>query len=135
MNITTENFIIEVKKINNRIFYTAFFKPEKLNWLTKNIPDYKIVEVTIDLIQNKEVYLNRIDSYIQGHGYGFEVLQSIIKNLKKEGINKFKTYIEHNNIASKSMIKKLKFKEIEEKQYGSYWINENILSFYDYLKE
>jgi hypothetical protein len=98
--------------------------PKDPNWLEKiDIEMGKIsVDTTIDLDTNGEdVYLNRIDAWIGGKGYGRETLHAIAMFLRNKGFKRVKGYIERDNQSSQNMARKLGLKPTDAKQHGDYW--------------
>jgi len=105
-----------------RMFIDARLKQP--DWLEKAIADVRpkrpAVEQTVDL-HGHEAYLNRMDAYFHGKGYGGEVMMAVLRFLKDRGYARARGYIEHANIASQSMMKKVGAKVQERQEHGSYW--------------
>ena len=104
---------------NQRVFFESFLKEEHKHWLEKGSKTPR-GEATVDLNGDK-AYLNRIDVYPKGRGFGSELLAEILKELTKRGFKTARTYIENANPDSRMMVKKFKFEEAEKSSHGSYW--------------
>jgi hypothetical protein len=94
------------------------------DWLEKAMmdvhPERPAVEQTVDF-NGTEAYLNRMDAYFHGKGYGGEVMLAVLKLLKGRGFQSARGYIEHDNAASQRMMKKLGAVESDRREHGSYW--------------
>jgi GNAT superfamily N-acetyltransferase len=103
-----------------RVLYSGKLKPEHKSWL--DVTDDPVAEATVDLNhENKTAYLNRIDAFHRGKGYGPELLNTILSDLKNNNFYHTRTYIEHPNVASQTIFRKAGFTPVEEKEHGSYW--------------
>lgn len=119
---TTRLDIVEEGDWKQRVFFTASLKIEHQDWLHKAGASPKIGEATLDINKDQTAYLNRIDVFAKGEGYGAEIIKHIKAEAKAKGITSIKAYIEHLNSASKSMIRKAGFTEAKEEKHGSYWV-------------
>lgn len=117
----SSNLTVAVDDRGQRLFYSAKFRVEKMNWLQKSTPDTVYGQATVDL-NEKSAYINRIDVHRTGNGFGTELLQYILQDLKGRGITIATVYIEHSNIASKSLFKKFGFEEGGDNKDGQYYI-------------
>lgn len=117
----TDNMVHRVRGSSGRLFIESFLKEDKKNWVEVSLPNNPIIETTVDLPSDRsgEVYLNRMDSYKKGYGYGTEFIKGLLIYLKGFGYKNFKAYTEFQAVDSRSILKKLGFKE-EETKDGSY---------------
>lgn len=121
--LSSERLDIVVDDRETRMFITSYEKKgTRPEWVEKAVGQTKATEGTLDLNKETgEVYLNRFDANVAGKGYTKETLDTVLIYLQKKGFTKFEGYVEHTNMSSKSMLKKLGFEETRKGTDGSYW--------------
>jgi len=116
--VKTKRLSIEIdeRSISNELLiFSSFYKKEE------------VVKLIVKINTN-DAFIKRIDSLVQGRGYGFETLEAVIKYLKQNGYKNFSAYIEKGNIKSEKMFSKLGFHQSDDGHQGNYWtLNKNIL--------
>ena len=113
------NYDLEDHKI--RLFVKSYLKDSEKTWID-SIGDVLAVEATIDLDpKEKNIYLNRIDAFKKGKGYGRETIDFILSYLKRKGYKTARGYVEYLSIESANMLKKLNFKEVNGGEFGRYF--------------
>ena len=117
----TKRLDITIDDRGNRIFFTGYLNKESKTWL--DVGEEPVVEGTLDVdLKNRLLYLNRLDAWRRGKGFGLELLEYGIQYaIKKYGVTKARGYIESSNIASQSMLRKMGFGKREETKEGAYW--------------
>lgn len=90
------------------------------DWIDKASNNRSLVQATFDL-NGDQVYLNRMDAFRGGKGYGREAMKACFVFLKTRGFKTATGYIEHTNFESQNMMKKLGASVSQEKDQGSYW--------------
>ena len=79
--------------------------------------------------KDNTVYFNRIDiTSGQGKGKGAKLVSEVLQVVTARGFNSVTSYVNHNNVASQGLFRKLGFNVIEsdewDAQYGDYWKKE-----------
>jgi len=118
---STERLDISVEVSGDRLFFTGKLNKKSKTWI--DVSNDPIVEGTLDVDRkNNLVYLNRLDAWVSGKGYGPELLKYAIQYVvEKYGVIKAQGYIESSNSASQSMLQKMGFKRMKETDDGAYW--------------
>lgn len=111
----------EIKENAQRVFITAFMEESELNWLSRSQKDKPVAEAWFD-VNGNEVYSLMTHALISNKGYGGETLKYAMEYFGKKGKKLMKGYVEHINMDSQRMLRKLGWKEIDEREHGSYWI-------------
>jgi predicted GNAT family acetyltransferase len=121
MKQESKRLYFKVLDLKQRMFFESYIKDSEKNFLQPKDKDVLAVETTIDINdKDKSIYLNRMDAALQGNGYGRETLEFILKYFKQKGFKTAKGYVEFTATGSRSMMNKLKFKEVTAKD-GSYF--------------
>jgi hypothetical protein len=108
-----------------RVFIEAYLQEKHKTWLSS--PELGSTKIkrgsAIVNINSKEnnAYISWIDAKPTGQKFGSELLGYIIDQLRAHDIAEVRCYIEWHNYASKSMVQKAGFKQIETKEHGSLW--------------
>jgi len=115
---------VSISEDKTRAFFSARLKKEAMNWLDEAMwKDKEIGLLTLDIQHaSKSVYMTRMDIEKKGAGIGPELLKAGLDHLKGlYGLTSATGYIEHSNLASQSMAKKLGAERSKLSKHGDYW--------------
>ena len=80
-----------------------------------------VVEATCELDAGGDCYIGHIQAHQEYKGFATEIVKYILDYYRDQGVNNFKAYINHSNLGSKNVFRKLGFAETNQQRDGSVW--------------
>jgi GNAT superfamily N-acetyltransferase len=120
----TQRLEVKTTSTGKRTFFEGYLKAdadETPAWLRVVQKPKLVVEATCELDAGGDCYIGHIQAHQEYKGFATEIVKYILDYYRDQGVNNFKAYINHSNLGSKNVFRKLGFAETNQQRDGSVW--------------